>query len=1161
MSQRISVFTWRFLTLIMLLALVLPVQVNSPALAAPPNQAEDPQAPVDQIAEPQAPAAPGDHLVLNISLNPDSPNILRTNQDVNVNFTYITNEPSGVRIFVRPYTNGALTPNYAAHPSGLYPTGSGQGSGWFTITSGEVVVDQIRFTIWDAIQATLLFEAYLPVHYLFTPADDAVFSIAWGPDTPNVLPLNQDASQRFGYATREQGGVRIFVRPFTNGALTPSYAAHGSPLYPIGGGNGTGSFTITSGQPVVDQVRIQMLNADQSVLLFEAFLPVYYRFKTQTNSVTNISLSPDTPNIFRYQDNVNLNFTYNTNWPAGVRIWARPFSGASLSPNYAAHGSIVHSTGGGSATGSFRLTTGPMVVDKIRIQMWDPDQTVLLFEAFLPVHLLWAGAGPPPGPDMSLTALEVTQAIQDLNNSVELVAGKRTYVRVHATTPVNINDVFATLSGRRGFVTLTPTLNPGNPGADVNVRTNPDRSQINDSFWFELPSSWTTSGSLTLTARLDPNGAKFDPNTSNNVLSRTVNFQTTPPLRLRIVNVQYNSGGNTYLESNFHLNALESWLRRAYPINSLQVTRTTMAYPHNGLPNVDTLHVYLAIAKIFRILFSGEDVRVVYYGVVDDGGGFMRGKAAGIPGTIAAGPSGTDNWGWDFDGSYNDWYGGHEIGHTRGRSHANFCGAGGGGAYPYTSGRISPALTGNTAIYGFDITTRAIYGPDWKDVMTYCSNQWVSDFTYEGIRSYLVGSGLQLLSAESVTADEFLTVMGLADLEFNTATLESVYQVSQTATVPLPEPGDWTIALLDAGDNDLATYSFQPDELTDAEESPGTPAVIAEVVPWAPGAVKVEIRYGDEVVDSSSASANAPVVSLTSPTDGSVLPEGPFTVTWDGSDVDGDPLAYSLLYSNDGGTSWETLLTGLSAEEAELDTAQLPGGSGMLRVLATDGFLSAMDTSGAFTVPLHAPDASIILPNPDQVFFPTQQVTLQGTAYDLEDGSLEDPAFEWSSSLDGVLGTGATFNTTELTTGAHVITLTVTDSDGMSASVERSITIADEDYVEAVNLDTSPTNVYVTARFGDPAIDYLMTLRSSGETEFDWNASENIPWLVLGANSGSTPADLNLTLNPAGLPVGVYTDVITFTSADAANSPVEVVVTLEITGEALYLPSVSRESP
>lgn len=1168
MASKISSLSWRVVIAFLLLAATLAPQGGQAVLASQARQEGDPPAQAQSLPElladpqssaaPQAALAPGDHLVTNIALGPDSPNILRTNEDVTITFNYITNEPGGVRIWVRPYTGGSPSPNYAAHPSPLYPMGSGSGDGFFTITTGEVVVDALRFTIYDATGSTLLFEAFLPVYYLFTDAAHVVSHISLSPDTPDVLAFDQDVDLRFNYITRWQGGVRIWARPFTNGALTPNYAAHGSPLYTASSGSGTGFFTITSGQVVVDQIRIQMWDDGQTTLLFEAFLPVYYRFKEPTNIVTHIQLAPDTPNIFKYIDNVNLTFNYTTNNAAGVRIWARPFSGANLSPNYAAHGSGVYPVGSGFGTGSFRLTTGPVIVDRVRIQMWDPDQTVLLFEAFLPVHLLWAGAGPDPGPDMHLDAMEVTQAIQDLNNSVELVAGKRTYVRLHASTPVNVADVYATLSGRKGFINLAPILSPGNPGGDITVRTAPDRAQINDSFWFELPSGWTTAGTLTLTARLDPNGAKFDPDASDNILSRTVTFLDTPPLRLRLVNVQYTSGGNTYLESNSHLDALESWLRRAYPINSLQVTRQTFVYPSNGLPNVDTLHGWLALGKILRILFSGEDPRVVYYGVVDDGGGFMRGKAAGIPGTIAAGPSGSDDWGWDFDGSYNDWYGGHEIGHTRNRYHAEYCGATGGVPYPYLGGRISPDLTGNGAIYGFDITTRAIYTPDWKDVMTYCDYQWVSDYTYEGIRSYLVGLGFAGPAPEMVTADEYLAVMGMADLEANTAALESVYQISQSATVELPAPGDWEIALVDGADADLAVYPFQPDELTDAEETPGAPAVIAEVVPWAAGTVRVEIRRLGVPLASRAASANAPTVAVTAPLGGDTLPGGPFQVTWDGADLDGDTLSYSLLYSHDGGLSWETLATGLTVEQLELNTDQLPGGSAMLRVVVSDGFLGGQADSGAFIVPLHAPEAQIVQPQDNQVFYPTQQVALQGTAYDLEDGMLGDAAFVWESSIDGVLGSGASLNTAELTTGVHVLTLTATDSDGMTAQAQRTITISDEAAPEATNLELAPASVFVSAGFGGPAVPYPLTLRSSSETEINWTASEDLPWLSLDQSAGLTPSDLTLTFDPSGLRVGIYTGVVTFTSDQPGSSPIEMMVTMQVDGEVLYLPALSR---
>ena len=43
---------------------------------------------------------------------------------------------------------------------------------------------------------------------------------------------------------------------------------------------------------VVDQIRIQMLNADQSVVLFETFLPVYYLFTDAANNVTNVYSRP-----------------------------------------------------------------------------------------------------------------------------------------------------------------------------------------------------------------------------------------------------------------------------------------------------------------------------------------------------------------------------------------------------------------------------------------------------------------------------------------------------------------------------------------------------------------------------------------------------------------------------------------------------------------------------------------------------------------------------------------------------------------------------------------------------------------------------------------------------------------------------------------------------
>jgi len=72
----------------------------------------------------------------------------------------------------------------------------------------------------------------------------------------------------------------------------------------------------------------------------------------------------------------------------------------------------------------------------------------------------------------------------------------------------------------------------------------------------------------------------------------------------------------------------------------------------------------------------------------------------------------------------------HEIGHNHGRSHAP-CANGTGmtgidNNYPYTKGALG--------VWGYDSRTQKLWDPAKStDIMGYCNNQWVSDYTYEGL--------------------------------------------------------------------------------------------------------------------------------------------------------------------------------------------------------------------------------------------------------------------------------------------------------------------------------------------------------------------------------------------------------------------------------------------
>jgi hypothetical protein len=125
----------------------------------------------------------------------------------------------------------------------------------------------------------LLSLASLSYGPIVSAAGHSVTKVTLDPPTPNVLVHNQNVTVSFSYATTEPGGVRIFARPFVGASPAPGYAASGAGISPTGSGTGTQTFTIKSGTVTVNRIRIQMWNAGQTLLLFEAFLPVHYEFR------------------------------------------------------------------------------------------------------------------------------------------------------------------------------------------------------------------------------------------------------------------------------------------------------------------------------------------------------------------------------------------------------------------------------------------------------------------------------------------------------------------------------------------------------------------------------------------------------------------------------------------------------------------------------------------------------------------------------------------------------------------------------------------------------------------------------------------------------------------------------------------------------------------
>jgi hypothetical protein len=144
--------------------------------------------------------------------------------------------------------------------------------------------------------------------------------------------------------------------------------------------------------------------------------------------------------------------------------------------------------------------------------------------------------------DLKIRSLEVTQAVQDSTNSIPLVAGRPTLVRVHASTAsaVPVDNVHLSLSATRNGMSLPRSPITVGPWA---VFPNSTPAQFAHSFNVRLPAEWL-SGQVRLEATIDSTNVVTEANEANNNAYVTITFNDVPVLNLKIVPVILHAGTN-----------------------------------------------------------------------------------------------------------------------------------------------------------------------------------------------------------------------------------------------------------------------------------------------------------------------------------------------------------------------------------------------------------------------------------------------------------------------------------------------------------------------------------------------------------------------------------------------------------------------------------------
>jgi hypothetical protein len=185
------------------------------------------------------------------------------------------------------------------------------------------------------------------------------------------------------------------------------------------------------------------------------------------------------------------------------------------------------------------------------------------------------------------------------------------------------------------------------------------------------------------------------------------------------------------------------------------------------------------------------------------------------------------------------------------------------------------------------------------------------------------------------------------------------------------------------------------------------------------------------------------------------------------------------------------------------------------------------------------PDVEITAPASSSAVAEGDPVGFTGTASDLQDGDLS-ASLSWVSDLDGAIGSGASFVTSTLSPGLHIITASVTDSGALPGSDQITLDVI-----------TAPTDVIVEKRIDD-GIDDVEQKPSGGVSRL--NAD-----LEMVFDNGDQTVGLRFTGLAIPPGVAILESYIQFQADETGSTPTFLAIDAEATDDAVEFTSASGD--
>lgn len=248
----------------------------------------------------------------------------------------------------------------------------------------------------------------------------------------------------------------------------------------------------------------------------------------------------------------------------------------------------------------------------------------------------------------------------------------------------------------------------------------------------------------------------------------------------------------------------------------------------------------------------------------------------------------------------------------------------------------------------------------------------------------------------SISPDPYLSLVGYINPQnqvtllpgFTTPSPDSLYDQAMKA----PDVTIITARMLDPKGGTLLEYKIPA--LPFHGDPGATYLNLRTTIPFPQGTSAVNFLLNGSVIYTLKVPPGSPSAKITwQPPNGPVT--GKQTITWEGAHSAGLPLYYLLAYSPNGGKSFLSATLGIRDPQYVLDFDQLPGGTGQLQLLATDGVNTIRVPSPTFSVPIKPCYAMILAPHDGATVPAKTPLWLEGQGYYREEVTSELKALSW----------------------------------------------------------------------------------------------------------------------------------------------------------------------